>query len=176
VSPTDNHCAVVDTNVLAVAEGLYDGASDECVAACSRLARQIQEGKILVAVDSEQSGEVVLREYLDALNDKRQAGVGSKLAVRLWRMRHDSNVCRKVDITTVPDTSSYEEVPADLRDFDTDDHKWIAVASADDENPPIYQAHDREWWERREDFVRNGIDVQFLCASDLVDDMRESSG
>ncbi|HWA82589.1 MAG TPA: hypothetical protein VG820_04095 [Fimbriimonadaceae bacterium] len=163
----------MDTNVLAVAEGLHDGASDECVAACSRLARQIQDGKILVAVDSEQSGEAVLREYLAVLNTRNKAGIGSKLAVRLWRLRHDSKVCRRVDINAVPGADTYQEVPADLHDFDPDDHKWIAIAAADQEDPPIYQAHDKEWWERREDFVRSGVDVQFLCASDLVDDMDE---
>lgn len=171
------HCAVVDTNVLAVAEGLHDGASDECVALCRQLARQIQEGKTIVAVDSEESGEEILREYLRVLNGSHNAGVASKLAVRLWHLRHDPGVCRRVSITpSGAHEESFAEVPAQLRDFDADDHKWIAVSVAEGGGPPIYQAKDGEWWSRRTDFVDSGIDVQFVCSGDMVEASRIEPG
>jgi hypothetical protein len=166
----DPHCAVVDTNVLAVAEGLHPDASEECVSACRQLLRQIQAGRVVLAVDSAQSNEEILREYLGVLRGGSKAGVASKIAVRLWRLRHDSNVCRQVDLTPPTTTAeTFAEVPASLHDFDDDYHKWIAVAVAEGGKPPIYQAMDGEWWERRRDFAECGIDVQFLCAGDLIE-------
>lgn len=149
---------------------MHDGASDECVAACTRLAHQIQSGKIVVAVDSEASGEEILREYLKVVGESSRAGIGSKLATRLWRLRHSESVCRQVKITSASEgRGAFSEVPASLHDFDHDDHKWIAVAVAEGDNPPVYQAKDSEWWARRDDLLASGVDVQFLCASDFID-------
>lgn len=162
-------CVVVDTNVLAVAEGLHDGASEECLAACRKLARHIQAG-LVIAVDSVESGEMVLREYLSTLRDAKTSGVGSKLAVSLWSRRRDHRVCRPVDVTPSGDYGeTFDEVPESLRDFDQDDHKWIAVALAEPSRPQIFQALDAEWWVRRKDFAAEGVDVQFLCAGDFLE-------
>jgi hypothetical protein len=164
------HYAVVDSNVLAVAEGLHDGASDECVAACRQMSHHIQERRTVLIVDCEESGEQILREYLQVLKGSHQAGVASKLAVRLWHLRHDPKVCKRVTVTPSGENGeSFAEIPARLRDFDADDHKWIAVAVADGGRPPIYQAKDGEWWSRRADFVESGIDVQFLCSGDMIE-------
>lgn len=160
-------CVVVDTNVLAVAEGLHAGASDECRAECAKLARQIQEGLVIV-VDSKRSGEAIMIEYLGALRGKGTSGIGSKLATYLWRRRYDTSICRTVDITpcdTPP--GSYDEVPPRLKSFDVDDHKWFAVATAEPSRPQIFQALDAEWWDRRRDFPASHLDVQFLCSGDL---------
>jgi len=162
-------CVVVDTNVLAVAEGIHSGATDECRAACVKLAKNIQAG-LTLAVDSSVSGEMILREYLTTLKGAKSSGVGSKLAVYLWHRRHDSKVRRRVDITRCGDSSeTFEEVPTHLTDFDNDDHKWITVASAEGSKPQIFQALDAEWWRRRKDFAAAGLDVQFLCVGDLID-------
>lgn len=72
-------CIVMDTNVLAVAEGLYDGASDACRLACVDLVRLVEGGQP-VALDS---GDEIVREYLGALKTSRTAGLGVKVAQRL---------------------------------------------------------------------------------------------
>jgi hypothetical protein len=162
------NCIVVDTNVLAVAEGLHPQASDECRAACIRLANRIHTG-LAVAVDSEASGEMILLEYLQTLKKSKTSGIGRKLAVHLWSRRHDGTVCRRVDITRSGDSGeTFEEIPSSLQDFDSDDHKWIAVARAEETRPQIFQALDREWWQRRRDFAEAGLDVQFLCVTELI--------
>jgi hypothetical protein len=166
---TGADCVVVDTNVLAVAEGLHTAASDECRASCIRLANKIHAG-LPVAVDSTDSGEAILREYLSTLKKSKTSGVGRKRAIHLWSRRHDGTVCRRVDITRDGDSGeSFEEVLDNLKDFDNDDHKWIAVALIEETKPQIFQALDGEWWRRRKDFVEAGVDVQFLCVTDLVD-------
>lgn len=155
---------VVDVNVLAVAEGLHDGATDLCRAACLRIAHQVRDGRTVV-VDAD---DLILSEYVKVLRDADSAGVGKKLASFLYRRRYDPEICHRVALTPVdPPLGSFDEVPEALRDFDLDDHMYIAVASTTD--APVFQALDKEWWDRRQDFVANGIDVQFLCAADLMD-------
>lgn len=158
-------CAVIDTNVLAVAEGMHPEASETCMAACISLARMIQGG-LVVAIDSE--GEI-LREYIKTLRDSKRSGIGAKLAVALSRRHRDTTVCRTVDLTPIQvPPGSYEEVPQILRDFDVDDQQFIAVACGEGSRPSIYQAVDSEWWDRKKDFLDGGVEVQFLCATDLL--------
>ena len=63
----------------------------------------------------------------------------------------------------------FVEVPEALHDFDVDDQKFLAAAFAEGGTPPIFQALDREWWERRADLAAAGLLVQFLCVGDLLD-------
>lgn len=160
---TEPDCLVLDTNILVVAEGLNEDAPRACQAACIEVISQLREG-VVVAVDS--GGEVVL-EYLRALRGSPTSNLGVKLAKRLQRMSADPKVCKRVEITPCDPPGSYEEVPISLRDFDTDDQKFIAVAAADPSRPEIYTGVDGEWWERRRDFVDAGIDVQFPCGGYL---------
>lgn len=119
------HCVVVDTNVLAVAEGMHGEASDECRLACAGLLRRISDGqRVLVDADDE-----ILVEYVKVLEASPRSGVGTKLAKSLWRRRHDENVCHRVPITRIDDPEgSFDEVPVALRDFDPDDQKFLAAA------------------------------------------------
>jgi hypothetical protein len=59
-------------------------------------------------------------------------------------------------------------VPEAIRGFDIDDHKFFAVAIADGGRPLMYQALDREWWDRRRDLHDAGLSVQFACPADLI--------
>jgi hypothetical protein len=157
-------CAVVDTNVFTVAAGLHDEASEECALACVQLLGRIAAG-LRVAVDSD---DAIFHEYIGALR-MSPSGLASKLVLRLFRLRFSDESCRRVDITPIDDPpGSFEEVPEALRDFDVDDQKFVAVAVAEGASPPIFAALDREWWDRRVDFVTAGIDVQFLCVAELV--------
>ena len=48
-----------------------------------------------------------------------------------------------------------------------DDRKFIAVAVAHPEKPPILQAVDSQWWDFRDAFRRNGVTVEFICEDDI---------
>jgi hypothetical protein len=159
------HCIVIDTNVLAVAEGLHDGASEECRLACVRLLNGVREGQ-RVGVDAT---DEILSEYVETLSQSRNANIGKKLAGYLWRRRYDPRICHQRPIRPIADPpGSFAEVPIALRDFDTDDQKFLAVAAAETPRPPIFQALDTEWWQRQPDFAANGLDVQFLCVTDIL--------
>ena len=93
----------------------------------------------------------------------------SKLARTLFHLRYDDDVCHRVPITPIDaPPGSFAEVPTELRDFDTDDQKFIAVAAAEGTTPPLFAGLDGEWWQRSADFARARIDVQFPCAADLI--------
>ncbi len=64
---------------------------------------------------------------------------------------------------------SYKEFPSHnkLRDFDPDDHMFIAVANAHPDKPPIKQATDQEWYDYRNTFKQVGITIDFICPNDL---------
>jgi hypothetical protein len=165
VSLAARDCIVVDVNVLAVAEDLHSDATAECRAACVGIARRIQAG-VTVAVDT---SDLILREYLRVLRRDNRDGLGAKLAISLWRRRRDTAACHQVDISPAEEPPrSFEEVPAALRDFDNDDQMYFAVVFADGSGLQLYQALDGEWWDRRADLAAAGLDVQFLCAADLL--------
>ena len=78
--------------------------------------------------------------------------------------------CDLVTITPIDGSENeFEEFPDDpaLNDFDPDDRKFIAVAIAHLEKPPILQAVDSQWWDFRDALRRNGIIVEFICEDDI---------
>jgi hypothetical protein len=159
-------CVVVDTNVLAIAEGMHAEAGQECVDACRSLVRQVDRGLLLVL---DANGEI-LQEYVSRMRAARTAGLPVKLVKRLLRTHHDPSVCKKVPITPHHDPpGSYLEVPPPLRDFDVDDQKFLAVAISEGSRPLVYAGLDREWWGRQRDLAERGLNVQFPCFSDLMD-------
>lgn len=158
---------VVDSNVLAIAEGRNEQASEDCVAACIRLAARIQSRQAVVVVD--ELGEI-FEEYFGALEGATSSGIGIKVARMLRQRRYDPSICRQVQITPIQTPpGSYEEVPESVRDFDPDDQKFLAVAKADLEHPKIYAGLDEEWWCRAADLASAGFDIQFICGEDLMD-------
>jgi hypothetical protein len=162
---TDGPCVVIDTNAWAVAEGMHDGASEDCMRTCLGLLNQVDSG-VQLAVDE---GDRIFTEYLATLRASHTAGLAVKLAERLYRTRWGGVSCKLICITPLSDPAgSFAEVPETVRDFDVDDQKFLAVAAAEGNTPPIFQALDREWWDRRTDLAAAGFDVQFLCAADLV--------
>ena len=167
MSASDRPCVVIDTNVLMVAEGNFPEASDLCLASCVDLAMKVENG-LAVALDS---GDEIVNEYLTALKSTKRSGLATKLVTKLYRLRQNPNsdIVRSVSITRSDDPpGSYEEVPTQLRDFDLDDQKFIAVAAAEASRPQIHTAVDGEWWTRRRDFAEAGIDVQFACTGDFL--------
>jgi hypothetical protein len=156
---------VIDTNVLAIAEGLHAGASETCIAACTNVVLQIERGSPLLVDDADE----IFAEYLGTLCSSGYSGLVSKLIVKLYRERRGSP--RSVPVSITPSAAApkaYDEVPDDLADFDRDDQKFIAVAATTGGYSPIVAGLDREWWDRLADFASSGLLVQFPCMTDLL--------
>lgn len=156
---------VVDTNVAVVANE-RDGEFPDCVAACVvRLTEILAAGKIALDQDW-----LIIKEYMRNLRSSGQPGVGD--AFLKWVLTNHANParCCKVAITSSGrGPNDFQEFPSDhrLSTFDRADCKFVAVALAHAECPPILQALDSEWWEHKDALKDNGVRVTFLCLNEI---------
>jgi len=157
---------VVDTNVPIVANRRAEHASLQCVLTCiRRLENVMDKGRIVL-----DNSWLILTEYKNHLSSSGQPGVGD--AFLKWALTNRANLerCELIEITPKEsDSSDFEEFPADdeLHDFDLDDRKFVAVALAHPERPPVLQAVDTEWWAKRGVLERAGVQIDFLCVADM---------
>ncbi|MEW6536442.1 MAG: hypothetical protein AB1454_12605 [Candidatus Auribacterota bacterium] len=109
------------------------------------------------------SGYEIFNEYRSHLSLKGQPGLGDVF----FKWIHDNigNVANVCQVEITKHDNSYDEFPddPDLCNFDISDRKFIAVANAHAEKPPILEATDSEWWGYRDILQRHGIKVKFLC-------------
>ena len=155
---------VVDTNVVVVANGRSEQASADCVEICGERLEEIMHGEVKLVLDNRW---IILGEYMQNL---RSSGVDVGDRFLGWILVNKDERCDLVSITPVNGSENeFEEFPDDLAldNFDPDDRKFIAVAVAHPEKPPILQAVDSQWWDFRNAFRRNGIIVEFICEEDI---------
>ena len=157
---------VVDTNVPKVANGFSEQASEDCVEICVERLEQIITGEMKLVLDDQRR---IIDEYRRQLDPSGQPGFGD--AFLKWVEINWTNPqwCDLVEITPVDGpTINFEEFPndPDLDDFDDDDRKFIAVARAHPDNPPIWQAVDSKWRGFLYALQRNDVEVEYLCEND----------
>ena len=156
---------IVDTNVAVVANGQSPQASPNCVDICINRLEGIIRGEEKLVLDNEW---IILGEYLRNLRSSGEPGAGDNFL--RWILMNKDKRCDSVSITPVDGSANeFEEFPDDpaLTDFDPDDRKFIAVARAHPETPPILQAVDSQWWDFRDALRENGVTVAFICESDI---------
>ena len=155
---------VVDTNVVVVANGRSEQASSDCVETCGERLEEIMRGEIKLVLDNRW---IILREYMQNLRSNG-ADVGDRFLG--WLLVNKDERCDLVPITPIDGSENeFEEFPDDpaLDGFDPDDRKFIAVACAHLEKPPILQAVDSQWLDFRNAFRQNGVTVEFICEDDI---------
>lgn len=155
--------AVIDTNVLRVAARQHKDVSDECVDTCvKQLLMMHKDGVVFIDDDYK-----ILGEYLKnpPLLKSNQAG-GKFLK---WLLQNQFNTLRVAQVAiTETSTDFFSEFPdqALQKRFDPPDRKFVAVASAHPEKPPIWQASDCKWLDWWPFLHAKGIRVEFLCPDD----------
>jgi hypothetical protein len=156
---------VVDTNVILVANGAHDDVTEECVIACIHKLNTIKEVGVLVLDDAYR----ILNEYQNKTTPRKAKGVGD-LFVK-WALTHHNQSAK---VTLVNLTSSGDEEYAEFPDatlsakFDPPDRKFVAVANAHANRPPILQATDSKWLDWHAPLKVHGIDVHFLCHKEVT--------
>ena len=161
---------VVDTNVPKTANLAFSPLQDpdvpeSCIAACIAAIEHVRDKRCLV-IDA---GDEIYGEYKRQLLMKGQPGVGDRFMKWVHDHRWSLPESQRVNITKNGD--SYDEFPTsvDLASFDKADMKFVAVANAHEEKPPILQAVDHKWWGWKDALAEAGITVQFLCLNDGAD-------
>lgn len=163
---------VVDTNVATTANGQNEGAPDECVIASAK-ALQAVMAKGHVFIDD---GGRIVHEYRANLSAKGQPGPGD--AFLKWLLTHEWGGQKVTRVPITPraeDDEDFEELPRPpegLR-YDRSDQKFLAVAAAHDEKPPILQAFDSKWWGWREALAEAGVRIHFLCPEAIEQKFQE---
>lgn len=154
--------AVIDTNVLLVANGQHADVAEDCVISCVMRLQALQKSGVVVIDD----GFRILREYQNKTSLNPAKGAGDVFLK--WMLQHTASRVEQVALNETAD-SCFAEFPdpeLELR-FDPPDRKFAAVAHAHPEKPPIWQAADCKWLDWWPALRTNGVEVDFLCPDDV---------
>lgn len=156
--------AVIDTNVLLVANGDHADVSPDCRAECVRRLQAMQAEGVTVIDDA----FMILGEYLNKTRVNPPKGVGDVFLK--WLLREAGNPKRVEQVSlTVQAENRFAEFPDPTLEhaFDAPDRKFAAVANAHDEKPPLWQASDCKWLDWWQPLTAHGVRVDFLCPADV---------
>lgn len=156
--------AVVDTNVILVANGQHDDVSDGCIKVCISRLIDIMNNGLLVLDDQFE----ILKEYQNKTTPGASARPGD--AFLKWALQNRATAGR-VDQISIEQHSErgFADFPEDpdLANFDPPDRKFVAVARAHPQHPPIVQATDSKWLAWNAALSRHGVNVDFICPEDI---------
>ena len=168
---------LVDTNVpinanLATNPDPSSDVPDECVLACvEAIEHVVKKGGLVL-----DSSDEIFTEYRSNLSLSGQPGVGDGFLKWVHDNRWKFPDADRVTITK--NGHSYDEFPDHdgLTRFDNSDRKFIAVANAHLDKPPVLQATDSKWWGWKDALQEVGITVRFLCSDYVESKYQEKFG
>lgn len=158
---------VIDTNVLLVADGQAKQVNAACVDECRKRLERVRAREQIVLDDT----WLILREYQNKLSPNRSPTPGSAFLKWLLQVQAVAKHVSKVRITPIDrEQTRFAEFPPDAKleaDFDPADRKFVAVANAHSERPPILESADSKWlgWEAQ--LKNHGIVIEVLCRKEL---------
>ena len=156
--------AVIDTNVLLVANWRHTDVSTECVTKCVQYLQDMEKAGVTVIDDDYQ----ILSEYQRKTSPNQPKGVGDVFLKWLLRQLGNQERVEQVSLTKLAEDkfAEFPDVVLQQDDVDAPDRKFVAVANAHPDKPPVWQATDckwLDWWTALQD---NGVRVEFLCLDD----------
>lgn len=155
--------AVIDTNVLLVANGQHADVSSDCAEACVRRLQNMEKSGVTV-IDS---AYLILGEYQNKTSLNPPKGVGDVFLKALLRNAGNPARVEQVTLTQLSENEFVEFPDIALQPiFDAPDRKFAAVANAHPDKPPIWQAADCKWLDWWPALQAKGVRVEFLCPED----------
>jgi hypothetical protein len=157
---------VVDTNVATTANGANAATSPECMAASARALHAVMKsGHVFI-----DQGGLIMQEYRANLRARGQPGPGD--AFLKWMLDHEWGEQRVTRVPLNPkadDPEDFHEIPPPPQgtSYDRSDRKFLAVAAAHLEHPPILQSFDSKWWGWRQALAQAGVTIHFLCEEEI---------
>lgn len=159
---------VIDTNVLLVADGQAGHMSAACRTEC---VNRLERVKITEQVVLDRQ-RLILTEYGNRLNpSKRPPSPGSAFLKWLLINQCNPQFSSTIDLTPLDaDKKRFAEFPPDEAleaAFDPSDRKFVSVAYAHPDRPPILESADSKWlgWEAA--LQAHGIRIEVLCRCEL---------
>ncbi|MGE3345444.1 MAG: hypothetical protein AB7L71_18640 [Vicinamibacterales bacterium] len=165
---------VVDTNVVATAEGGNPGAGANCRAASAEaLAAVMKQGHLFI-----DDQEAILTEYLRVVSPGQPEAGGAFVKWTLQNQWNDALVTRVPITPQTGGPTEYRELPAPTlgTTYDRSDQKFLAVAAAHGERPPVLQSFDSKWWGWQASLAACGVTVHFLCPREIAVKFEEKMG
>lgn len=112
----------------------------------------------------------IIAEYRANALAKGEPGVGD--AFLKWVMLNEWNPECVTRVPITPDndcTGRFKETPHVPTGvvLDPEDCKFLAVAAARPDRPPVLQAVDSKWWGWRKALKIAGVTIEFLCEADI---------
>lgn len=153
--------AVVDTNVLVVANGGASHVDSSCRNAAEKELQTVQQLGSLVL----DHGWEILREYGRNVDGDGRRDAAGDLFFKWAASSASSPRVRRVRLTPHPERG-YREFPSDsrLERFDNDDRKFVAAAVASGTGETrLLNASDSDYWLHRIPLKDAGIRVKELC-------------
>lgn len=160
---------IVDTNVpktanLSIAPATIPDELVDCVSCCIQIIEHVvKNGGLVLDADDE-----IFDDYRKQLSLRGQPGIGD-LFVK-WVHDHHWKFPEQDRVSITKRADTYVEFPQHhgWKEFDPSDLKFVAVANAHEQKPPIQQATDSKWWGWKEALAEVGITVTFLCEAYIV--------
>lgn len=150
--------AVIDSNVLKVADGDTPQANDACVEKCIDVLRETRDAAALALDD----GGEILAEYSHERDFSGQPGVGNEFF--RWAFDNQYTSCCRVPLTPHEDRV-YHEFPdtPNLNRFDRSDRKFVATALGCSPPATIHNAVDSDYAQFKVALAAAAVDVTELC-------------
>lgn len=162
---------VVDTNVVATAEGANPTAGSGCrLASAEALQALMKDGHLFL-----DDAGLILAEYLGAMGTGQPEAGGAFVR---WVLQNQWVATKVSHVAVTPRTGAptgFAELPPPIDgvNYDPSDEKFLAVAAAHPEHPPVLQAFDSKWWGWQESLAACGVTIHFLCPNEIEDKYEE---
>lgn len=156
--------AVVDTNVIHIANGSHADVSPECVLGCiDRLESLMKNGRVVIDNDFR-----ILGEYQNKTSPMKSRGPGDVFVRWLLKNRANSRHVEQVALKELR-KDVFEEFPDAVLQarIDPSDRKFLATALAHRDRPPVWQGADCKWLDWWQALGAHGVAVEFLCPNDV---------
>lgn len=153
--------AIVDTNVMIVANRQNGEIAPNCIDNCVEFLVGLQKSGVLILDSSDQ----VRLEYAQAISQGRPYQLGAQFLIHVYRNQFNEKHVKRVEIS-VDKLGNYIDFPSaeELEKFDLSDRKFAALSRKT--GVPVTNAVDSDWVDFYVPLKESGIDVNFLCGCD----------
>ena len=165
---------VVDTNVVGTADGANPAAGADCRLASAEALQAVMKSGHLFLDD----GGLIVAEYVNVMGSGQPEAGGAFVR---WVLQNQWVQARVTRVPVTPRTggaTGFRELAAPIAGttYDPSDEKFLAVAAAHPERPPVLQSFDSKWWGWQESLKACGVTVHFLCPGEIEAKHQEKMG